>query len=592
MRDIDKVFIISEDAQDCKNYEVYVANKDGRRGVPIPPIGDVPIETCKTLDQLAKLLSKSKFEPRGEFKSKLTETVEKVTQISEDQNILVVDDDKIVRDYLRYSLIFHRCILYDADSNRQILVLVKDAHRRIDHASNADEGYQKFLTGNFGIVLTDLWMPRRNDPEWREPTILSAEDSVLLEGFTGVDLIERLAKENPQRPRVLAFSRYWAHPKVQRLCAPRIYELYEIGVLPKFHELSFHQRNAFDTALDSVLRHPNLPVSTFAGSFDALKLAVEEIARTMALLSDEIVGESAEIKEIRRQVNSLRNSDATVLITGESGTGKEIVARAIHRVSPRASRAFEAVNCGALTDTLLESELFGYEKGAFTGANKQKQGLFEGVDGGTLFLDELGDMSVAMQVKLLRTLQEREIRRVGGSTTLTVDVRIIAATNKDLVTEIRAGRFREDLFYRINVIPIHIPPLRERRDDVLLLIERFRRKYASKYNREILITDPAMKKLTTHSWRGNVRELMNTIERAVVMSENGRIGLENLRFDESGSRRDELFGTIRENEKLSLQEALRATNFNKSRAANRLGISRGTLYNKMKQYGLSVEKGL
>ncbi len=239
----------------------------------------------------------------------------------------------------------------------------------------------------------------------------------------------------------------------------------------------------------------------------------------------DLVGKSASIQSIMRMVERVASAPASVLITGESGTGKELVARALHQSGERASKAFVAINCAALPEPLLESELFGYEKGAFTGATAKKDGLFRAADGGTLFLDEVGELPAALQVKLLRVLQERTVRPVGGHEELPVDVRVVAATNRDVEAEVNAGRFREDLFYRLNVINLHLPPLRERSEDIPLLAEHFLRKHAAVQNKRLSFSPEAMRWLVGQPYRGNVRELENVVERAVTLALGARIEL-------------------------------------------------------------------
>ena len=231
-----------------------------------------------------------------------------------------------------------------------------------------------------------------------------------------------------------------------------------------------------------------------------------------------LVGTTGPIREVQRMIDAVAYSAATVLVTGESGTGKELVARALHARSPRSAQPFVALNCGALTETLLESELFGHVKGAFTGANRDQKGLFEAADGGTIFLDEIGDIPLSTQVQLLRVLQEGEIKRVGSTDSVKVDVRVIAATHRDLPKLVRPGKFREDLFYRLNVIAIPLPPLRERLEDIPLLAHHFLRRYADRLAKRVRTLAPeAIELLCAYRWPGNVRELENAIERAVVL---------------------------------------------------------------------------
>ena len=248
---------------------------------------------------------------------------------------------------------------------------------------------------------------------------------------------------------------------------------------------------------------------------------------------DNIIGKSPQMQAVYQMIETVAATNSTILITGESGTGKELVARAIHNLSNRAAAPFVSINCGAFTETLLESELFGYMKGAFTGAVSNRKGLFEAAEGGTIFLDEIGETTPAMQVKLLRVLQERCIRRVGGVEEIPVDVRVVAATNRDLAQMVEDGTFRNDLFYRISVIPIELPPLRARRSDIRELVQHFLEKYSAQAGRPVMnIVEDAMRYLEAYDWPGNVRELENTIERAVAL-EQGRIaGLDRRREDQ------------------------------------------------------------
>ncbi|MEJ2024202.1 MAG: sigma 54-interacting transcriptional regulator, partial [Deltaproteobacteria bacterium] len=283
--------------------------------------------------------------------------------------------------------------------------------------------------------------------------------------------------------------------------------------------------------------------------------------------------------------------DSTVLITGESGTGKELIAQAIHGNSTRCYMPFIAVSCGALPETLLESELFGYEKGAFSGAEHRKRGRFEMADKGTLFLDEIGDISLKTQVDLLRVLQQKEFSRLGSEEVIRVDVRILAATNRDLKKAIREKRYREDLFYRLNVIAIHVPPLRQRKEDIPLLVSAFIEKYCLEMNREeAKIAPSALKLLMDYDWPGNVRELENIIERALVIGQGQKIEADDLPF----SRRDvapaELPRSLKKMEKVHIGRILKETNWNISKAARELDIDRQTLYNKIDKYGIRKEE--
>ncbi len=301
----------------------------------------------------------------------------------------------------------------------------------------------------------------------------------------------------------------------------------------------------------------------------------------------EIIGKSRAMHEIFDLISRIAPTDSTVLITGESGTGKELIAQAIHANSPRCYMPFIAVSCGALPDTLLESELFGYEKGAFTGAEHTKKGRFEMAHKGTLFLDEIGDISLKTQVDLLRALQEREINRLGSEKTIRVDVRILAATNRNLEKAIREERFRKDLYYRLNVISIHIPPLRERSEDIPLLAKAAIKKYCLEMNREEMgIAMPAMKLLMNYDWPGNVRELENVIERALVIGSGEEITPEDLPFGQRKKEDQSPPSSLKEMEKLHIVRILENEGWNISRASRALGIDRQTLYNKIEKYGI------
>ena len=308
-------------------------------------------------------------------------------------------------------------------------------------------------------------------------------------------------------------------------------------------------------------------------------------------LDTPIIGNSAEILELLDMISYVAPTEATVLITGESGTGKELVAETLHRNSDRTAQPFVKVNCAALAENLLESELFGHEKGAFTGADRQRDGTFVQADGGTLFLDEIGETSAAMQVKLLRVLQEGELQRVGGNQTISVDVRIIAATNRDLEEEVEKGRFREDLYYRLNVVTLEVPPLRERQGDVELLAERFIERFAEKNRRTVeSVSRECMQHLTAYPWPGNVRELENAIERGVILMRGNHLTEKSLplalqkHFQENPQAGAAKPATLQEAEKVLIKQTLKETDGNKSEAARRLGITRKTLQNKLQKY--------
>jgi len=312
-----------------------------------------------------------------------------------------------------------------------------------------------------------------------------------------------------------------------------------------------------------------------------LRETVAEVARP-----EEIVGQSAAMAKVFDAIETVGPTDANVLITGESGTGKELVARAIHQASPRRFHPLVVIHCGALTETLLESELFGHEKGAFTGAQYRKKGKFEIAEGGTVFLDEIGDISLKTQTDLLRVLQEHEIVRVGGNQPLKVDFRCVAATNKDLDKLIEEGSFRPDLFYRLNVFRIELPPLRERRDDIPLLVNHFVRKFSLQMNKKINRVAPsAMNVLQQQVWAGNIRELENAVERAMVVAQEPEIRDQDFVFKSTVPNGGPK--SLDEVEKAHILRTLESCNWNQSRAAEVLQIDRVTLHHKLKRYGWS-----
>lgn len=326
-----------------------------------------------------------------------------------------------------------------------------------------------------------------------------------------------------------------------------------------------------------------------------LKL-VETALAGLNQIDDDIIGQSEVIERVKKMILKVAVSSSTVLIRGESGSGKERVARAIHNASPRRNEIFQAVNCAAINENLLESELFGHEKGSFTGAHVQKKGQFEIADRGSLFLDEIGDLSVPMQAKILRVLQEREVMRVGGSRPTKVDVRVIAATNRDLEAMVKDGRFREDLYYRLNIIPINLPPLRNRRDDIPVLIEFFIAKHSRNAPRKIKgLTASARNLLMNYSWPGNVRQLESAIERAILLCEGDEISVEDLPLEirqessPSGSFNFKLPPegiSFEELEQSLITQAMEQTGWNITRAAKLLGLSFRTLQYRLEKFDM------
>ncbi|HVG35439.1 MAG TPA: sigma-54 dependent transcriptional regulator [Pyrinomonadaceae bacterium] len=339
------------------------------------------------------------------------------------------------------------------------------------------------------------------------------------------------------------------------------------------------------------------------------KLALKEEIKTLIKEQRErgnlgnIIGRSDRMQAVYQMIETVAEVQSTVLVTGESGTGKELVARAIHDLSPRAERPFVSINCGAFTETLLESELFGYVKGSFTGANSNRKGLFEAANRGTIFLDEIGEMSAAMQVKLLRVLQERRVRPVGAHEELEIDTRVICATNRDLSAMVKDGSFREDLFYRVSVIPIELPPLRERAEDIPELTEHFVKKFCAQTGRTLTLSEKALRLLEAYSWPGNVRELEHTIERAVALERSTSIQPERLPEQitnynpEFARRRDQdpfelpesglnLVAHLEHLEKSYVLEALERTGYSQSRAAELLHLSVRSLRHLLDKYDI------
>ena len=370
--------------------------------------------------------------------------------------------------------------------------------------------------------------------------------------------------------------------------------------------------------VDAIVRLMKMGVHDYMSwppDFSKLQISIQNACRLYALTKrvfllknrlegasrlDEMVGQSPPMQTLFQTIQSVAKTNATVLILGESGTGKELVAKAIHRLSPRNDRRFIDINCGAIPHELLENELFGHEKGSYTGADRRYIGCCERADGGTLFLDEISEMDPSLQVKLLRFLQEREFNRVGGTESIKVDVRIIAASNRNLAEQASRGEFREDLYYRLNVVTIQLPPLRERREDIPLLAHHFLEKYAHKNEKIFLdFTPDAMEALICHDWPGNIRELENAIERAVVLHNDSRIKLrylpENLQKAKTGALSPAFFSgksgadrvlPLNLVERYAIEAALKACTGNIATTAKRLKIGQATLYRKIKQYGI------
>ncbi len=402
---------------------------------------------------------------------------------------------------------------------------------------------------------------------------------VRMSNIDGIEALKRIKEFNPSIPIIIMT----AYSSVDKAVEAMKLGAYDYLTKPlNFEELKI--------IIDRAMNH--------------LKLSIENKVLKEKFLSgssfSDIIGSSRVMERVMETAKITAKSDANILITGESGTGKELFAKAIHKTSYRRDNMLVVVNCAALTETLLESELFGHEKGAFTGADKKRDGLFRQADKGSIFLDEIGEMPLSMQVKLLRAIQEKEIQSVGSDKTIKVNVRIIAATNRNLGKEVKKKTFREDLFYRLNVVNIEIPPLRDRTGDVPLLSQKFLKKYTKK-NRKTLkgFTPMAMDALTKYQWPGNVRELENAIERAVILSMGQYVSEKDLPINVMKEYRPEAsFKTqlslggksLDEVESLALVETLKQTKGNKSEASKILNITRTTLNNKMKRHHLSLDR--
>jgi DNA-binding NtrC family response regulator len=440
-------------------------------------------------------------------------------------------------------------IAEDEDLMRAIVKrLLEDSGYRVIAVSNAEEALERFASEDISVTITDIRMT----------------------GMDGLALLDHI-KSVDAEALVIVMT---AYSSVDSAVAALRKGAYDYITKPFVNEDLLQ-------SVKNALRQREL--------FRENRSLRRELDRRYSF--SEIIGTSTALQAVFRLVEKVAPTNTNILIQGESGTGKELIARAIHHNSPRADRPFVAVNCGAIPETLLESELFGHTKGAFTGAVTNKLGLFRSAEGGTVFLDEVGEISAAMQVRLLRALQEHEVVPLGSSAPVSFDARIICATNRDLEKEVTEGRFREDLFYRLNVIEIYLPPLRERREDIPLLARSFITRTAhEQHGAEKAVSPEAMSALINYSWPGNVRELQNAIERAFTLSSD-EIDLDSLppRVREAAGTApmrdpDGLRPTLEEMERRHILETLAAVNQDKARAANILGIDLSTLYRKLKRY--------
>jgi two-component system, NtrC family, response regulator AtoC len=450
--------------------------------------------------------------------------------------VLVVEDDVSMSNMLEKGLRLE-------DFETRAVASARDALEAMNHE-------------DFGVIVTDL----------------------NLGGMTGVELCRRIVEDRPDVP-VIVITAYGSMDTAVAAIRAGAYDF-----IAKPFDM-----DAVIVALDRALRHHELRKE--------VKRLRAAVARTTAL--DDLLGSSTHMQRVYAMIERVAKSDSTVLVTGESGTGKELVARALHKRSRRSTGPFVAVNCAALPEALLESELFGHVRGAFTDAKQSQKGLLLESDGGTLFLDEIGDMPPGLQVKLLRALEERVVRPVGGSTEVPFDVRIVAATNRDLEQAVETGRVREDFYYRINVITIELPPLRARGGDVLLLAQHFLDRFAAQANKEVVGISPgAAGKLMAYSWPGNVRELRNCIERAVALAHFDQIAVDDLpeKIRDYTSRHIIVAGEdpselvpLEEVERRYILSVLRAAGGNRALASRILGVDRKTLYRRIAEYGVAEE---
>jgi len=450
--------------------------------------------------------------------------------MNEKANILIIDDEEAI-----------------LDSCSQVL---KKEGYTVKGAKDGREGLKFFKKEFFHVVLLDLKLPDLN----------------------GMEILIKIKEETPETPVIIITGYASVESAVEAM-----------------------KRGAFD-----YLAKPFSPEGLRVITKKALgsrKILLENIYLRKELEAksefDMVVGKSKAMEKVLSVVRRVSPTESTVLITGESGTGKELIARELHNHSLRRNGPFVAVDCGALVETLFESELFGHVKGSFTGAYETKHGRFEVANGGTIFFDEISNVSLNIQANLLRVIQEREVTRIGSSKLIKVDIRILAATNKNLADSVREGKFREDLFYRLSVVPIHLPPLRERKQDIPLLVAHFLQKYNKRAKRSIISISPLVKKaMMEYHWPGNIRELENTIERAVVLSKGKEIEIEDLVYhgisvsSELWNPTGDKFRTLEEIEKEYIKAVFQAQSGNKSKTAGILGIDRKTLWAKIKKYNL------
>ncbi len=447
--------------------------------------------------------------------------------------ILIIDDEKNIRDGLEANFEME-------DYN-------------VKTAASGEEGLKLLEKGDIDLVITDLRM----------------------NGISGEEVLARVTSETPGIPVIVLTG----HGSIDSAVDAMRHGAYDFLTKPlNLDQLGMIVKRALESR-EMSLQHQRMK---------------HELEENAAL--DDMIGKSSAMQKVQETIRKVADSRASVLITGESGVGKEVVANAIHNLSGRKNNSFIKVHCAALSETLLESELFGHEKGAFTGADKLTKGRFELAHGGTIFLDEIGEINQNVQIKILRVLQEKKFERVGGEQTIDVDVRIVAATNRNLEEEVKAGRFREDLYYRLNVIHIQVPPLRERKDDIPLLISSFLEEFNRENGKNISgIDNKAKAAMYKYSWPGNIREIRNCVESAVVMCSGNEITLDDLppgirQSSAENSISIPLGMTLEEAEKIIIQENLAANRNNKSKTADILGIGRKTLQRKLSDIEMDGEE--
>jgi DNA-binding NtrC family response regulator len=437
-------------------------------------------------------------------------------------NIMIVDDEKIVRESLYHWF-------------------TKIGHT-VEKASSGFEALEQLERNPFDVLFVDIRMPEMN----------------------GIELLEKVKIEYPETVVIIitAYGSIESAVKAMQLGASD-------------YLLKPFKPDYLSLVMEKVAQQVKL-----SSEYNYLKRRLDKITRF-----DDIIGQSPAMKKIFDLIPEVAKSDSSILLTGETGTGKELVAKAIHAKSKRSHLPFIPINCGAIPDSLLESELFGHQKGAFTGATHSRKGFLEVVSGGTLFLDEIGEVSAKMQIDLLRALEEKKIARIGNCNPIPVDFRLISATRRNPEQEIVAGNFREDFFYRINVITIHIPPLRERKEDIPLLIQHFLEKYSQETTKRVdHITRDTIRRLTAYEWPGNVRELENAIERAVVLSRSRTLDIQDFAFLQKTPAVFSKSTSLREMEKHHIKRILEECGWNVTRAAKILDVNRVTLHKKIKRF--------